>query len=218
MNWPSLCVDNFFRSPDSVIEWSKTLKYYNTNGTYPGKRTEALHTIENNFFQNTTQKIIASLYPNEATSTSLSWKAEQFFQKINTKKHKLPGFVHQDINSLFTCIIYLTDEEETGTCLYKRIKEPNPNYDNIKIKGYKNLNFTKEFTESLKLNRKNHKKIFEFVASKNRMVLFDSSHYHGVDYFGLKKTERLTLITFFTDIWRIDGTTLKYHVNECTRL
>jgi hypothetical protein len=54
-----------------------------------------------------------------------------------------------------------------------------------------------------------------FFSLKNRMVLFDSFHFHAVNNFGKKQKERLTLITFFESINRLDGDPLKFHVNEC---
>jgi len=60
-------------------------------------------------------------------------------------------------------------------------------------------------------------KTLEFSSLKNRMILFDSSNFHGVNNFGKKQKERLTLITFFTNIVRLDAP-LRFHVNESTKL
>jgi hypothetical protein len=217
MKWPTLCIDNFFRDVEPVIKWANTLDYRKTGGFYPGYRTHFIHKIDNEFFLRSTKKIIASLYPEQIEDDNLSWIAEQHFQKINTKEHKLPGFVHQDLFAEFTAIVYLTDEEEAGTSIYKRINEPNPDYDDIKKQGYSTLKYTKEFKKELKKNRDNHQKVLQFTATKNRLVLFDSSHYHGVDNFGKKQKERLTLITFFKKIWKKDSD-LKNHIIECTRI
>lgn len=217
MKWPTLCTDEFFSNPDAVIEWSKTLKYNKTEGPYPGERTDLLHNVDKTFFENTTRKIISLLYPNEISSNKINWRAKQHFQKIKTKDHKLPGFIHQDVIAEFTAIVYLTNEEKAGTSIYKRIKEPNPNYDEIKNKAYSNLKYTKDFKKELKKNRENHQKVLQFAALKNRLVLFDSAQHHGVDHFGSKEKERLTLITFFTSIWK-EGGDLKNHVRECQKI
>jgi|DEB0MinimDraft_6_1074348.scaffolds.fasta_scaffold27354_3 hypothetical protein len=217
MKWPTLCIDGFFEDPDSVIKWANTLEYKKTKGLYPGERTDFINKLDLNFFKRSTKKIVGALYPGEIQNPGIFWQAEQHFQKINTKEHKLPGFVHQDLFAEFTAIVYLTDEEEAGTSIYKRINEPNPDYDDIKKQGYSTLKYTKEFKKELKRNRDNHQKVLQFAARKNRLVLFDSAQHHGVDHFGSKVKERLTLITFFTHIWKNNGG-LKYHVDECTRI
>ena len=222
MLWPTLCIDNFFRNVDAVIEFANKVKYTKTKGQYPGERSAYLHKIAPDFFHTTTQKIVASLYPDVAFSPALSWNAEQYFQKINTQEHKLPGFIHQDVPKEFTCIVYLTDEEKAGTSLYTKIKEPTEDDKDShhKIKGYTDLKYRDDsyFKKALKKNRNSFKKVLQYTACKNRLVLFDSSQYHGVDHFGSKDPERLTLITFFNSLYRTNGQPLKFHVNECTRL
>jgi hypothetical protein len=215
MLYPTLCIDNFFQNPDSVIDFSKTLEFKKGDGTWPGKRTLPLHMIDNNFFQKTTSKIMASLYPNEIHSRTMQWSAAQYFQKIKTNEHLHPGYIHQDLEDEFTSIIYLSDEEDAGTAIFKIIKEPIPIYEDIKIKNYLSKKKSKDFFKSIKDNRECFQQTFEFTSLKNRMVLFDSFHFHAVNNFGKKQKERLTLITFFKSICRRDGQGLRFHVNEC---
>lgn len=218
MIWPTLCIDNFFKDPEAVIKFSKTLDFIKNDGRYPGYRTKQIHTVDFSFFQLSTAKIIASLYPNEALTGSLKWTATQYFQKINTKEHLELGYVHQDIDFEFTSIVYLSDEEDAGTAIFKKIKEPVPPHDDIKIKRYLNNKKSKEYFDSIKKNRECFKQTFEFTSLKNRMVLFDASQFHAVNNFGKKQKERLTLITFFNSIFREDGSPLKFHVNECLKM
>ena len=200
MIWPTLCIDNFFKDANAVIEFSKTLEFTKNNGQYPGYRTKQLGEIQNNFFQLTTSKIISALYPNETITGSLQWNAIQFFQKIKTNEHLEPGYVHQDIDCEFTSIIYLSDEEDAGTAIFRKIKEPVPCHENIKIKGYLNNKKSKDFFNSIKKNRECFQQTLEFTSLKNRMVLFDASQFHAVNNFGKKQKERLTLITVFVFI------------------
>ena len=215
MLWPTLCIDNFFHNPNAVINFSKTLKFKKGDGRWPGKRTDPLHLVDNDFFQDTTAKIIASLYPNEIYKSSLQWKATQYFQKIKTNEHLEPGYVHQDSSSEITSIVYLSDEEDAGTAIFKKIKEPFPNHKDVKVKSYLNNEKSKDFFKSVKENRECFQQTFEFTSLKNRMVLFDAFHFHAVNNFGKKQKERLTLITFFESINKLDGDPLKFHVNEC---
>lgn len=218
MLWPTLCIDNFFQNPESIINFSKKLEFKKTEGFWPGERTECLSTIDANFFNSSTNKIIKSLYP-DSSSMNIRWNANQYFQKIKTDEHKLSGFIHQDIDCEFTSIIYLSDEKEAGTALFKKIKDPVPSHKEIKQKGYLETNNQNEeyFKKALKQNRDCFLKTLEFSSLKNRMILFDSSNFHGVNNFGKKQKERLTLITFFTSIVRLDAP-LRFHVNESTKL
>lgn len=217
MLWPTLCIDNFFQNPDAVIAYAKKLKYQKTDGHWPGERSEPLHVIDPTFFHKVTNKIIAALYPHEAGNREFRWKATSQFQKIKTSKHTLPGFIHQDIDTEFTSIIYLSDEEDTGTSIYRNIEEPIYVGLEEKIKGYKNYKTTNKLKQAVKKNRSAFVKVFEFKPLKNRMIIFDGAHHHGVDNFGKKEKERLTLITFFETVYRTDGVPFKYHVNECTK-
>lgn len=221
MIWPTLCIDNFFVNPDAVIEYSKKLEYKYGDGTWPGQRTQSTHILDSNFFKITTKKIIAALYPNDIEKDScLEWNATQYFQKIKPSEYPEKGFIHQDISAEFTSIVYLTSEKNNGTCLYKLKNAVKDNsYEEEQKKNYlnKNKKRSKKFKEVLKKNQESYEKILEFKSMKNRMILFDASQFHGVDNYGLENEERLTLISFFHSIRRVDGQPLKFHANECIK-
>ena len=216
MLWPNFCIDNFFQNPDSVVDFSKTLKFYKSKGKFPGERTKPLHEINYDFFLKVTKKIVACLYPNDLEN--LEWKALQFFQKIKPQEHLTKGFIHQDIEREFTSIVYLSSND-SNTCFYKRLKEDIPNHIKIKEDIYLNKKQSNlKFEKSLKEDHNSYEKTIEFKSIKNRMILFDGSADHGVESFGKKnEQERLTLITFFSSIYRTDGEALKFHSNECKR-
>tara|TARA_Y100000114_G_scaffold7419_1_gene5925 strand:- start:5591 stop:6262 length:672 start_codon:yes stop_codon:yes gene_type:complete len=222
MIWPTLCVDRFFINPEAVIKYAKNLKYdRSVDGTWPGKRTAPTHTFDKNFFQMTTKKIVAALYPNEVSVDScLEWRAHQFFQKIKPSEYKEKGFIHQDLTAEFTSIVYLSNEENNGTFIYN-LKKPvkDTSYEKIQQQNYikPKKPRSKEFKKALEENHNNYEKVLEFKSMKNRMIIFDSSQYHGVNNFGKDNAERLTLITFFNSFTRTDGKPLKYHANECIK-
>ena len=217
MIWPTFCIDNFFKNSDAIINFSKTLKFNKSNGSFPGKRTEPLQMLNKDFFDNTTRKIMACLYPNELPN--LIFTANQYFQKINSNEHPYGGFIHQDLSTTeFTSIIYLS-ESNSNTCIYRRIKETVPFHDLIRNKAYKNEIKQKDniFQKELIKNNKCFEKTIEFRSIKNRMILFDGSSDHGVENFGKKNETRLTLITFFKSALKNDGSALKFHSSECMR-
>jgi hypothetical protein len=219
MLWPTLSVDNFFQNPDAVINFANSIKYKKEHGGYPGKRSLPLHIENNDFFLTSTRKIISLLYPNEINQGYLNWHATQYFQKVSPKEYN-SSFVHQDLEEEFTSIVYLSDEEDAGTAIFKKIKEPVPDYQ-TKTKRDAYLDSkkqNKQFKKELKQNRDCYKQVFEFTSLKNRLVLFDSSQFHAVNNYGKENKDRLTLITFFKSIVRTDGQPLKFHVNECQKL
>jgi len=215
--WPILCVDDFYRNPDQVIEFANSLDFYESTGKFPGERTRSLHEIDRTFFLHTTNKIINSLYPNDINN--IKWSATQYFQKIDPKIHKTKGFIHQDNTSEFTSIIYLTKNLNSGTCFYRRIKEAIPNHDSLRNDSYKNIEKLEEnsFKEAIDKNNECFEKTVEFKSLKNRMILFDGSLDHGVENFGEDDEIRLTLVTFFDYVARIDDQPLKYHSTQCKR-
>ena len=217
MIWPVLCVDDFYHNPDQVIEFANSLDFYKSTGEHPGQRTKPLHEIDNRFFLHTTKKIVSSLYPNDIGN--IEWSAMQYFQKIDPKIHKTRGFIHQDTNYEFTSIIYLTKNLNSGTCLYRRIKEVMPDHSHLRNDSFKNIEKLEEnsFKKALDKNNKCFEKTVEFKSLKNRMILFDGSLDHGVENFGEDDEIRLTLVTFFSYLKRIDNQPLKYHSAQCKR-
>ena len=215
MLWPTLCIDDFFKNPEAVITLANSQKFSKGNGTWPGERTEPTYTFSKEFFDTTTKKIVSALYPKEALEPNIRWRAQQFFQKIPGSKN--PGFIHTDTGLEFTSIIYLSDYEDAGTAIYRQIKEPIPDHLEPKKKGYLKDENSRDFEKAIKDNRECFQKTLEFTSLKNRMVLFDAQHHHGVENFGKINETRLTLVTFFFSIGTNNGEPLKYHVNDCTR-
>ena len=215
MLWPTVCIDDFFKNPEAVIAFANKQKFSKGSGRWPGERTEPTYTYSKEFFDDTTQKVVAALYPKECLDPNIRWRAQQFFQRIPGSK--TPGFIHTDTGLEFTSVIYLSNHEDAGTAIYKQIKAPIPDHLEAKKKGYLINENSKDFKKALKDNRECFQKTLEFTSLKNRMVLFDARHHHGVENFGKSKEPRLTLITFFYSIGKEGGEPLKYHVNECTR-
>ena len=96
MLWPNFCIDNFFQNPDSVLDFAKTLKFYKTNGTYPGERTKPLHEIDHDFFLNVTKKIVACLYPNDVKNIHIQQKV--LFIKTWEEQNLLLLFICQTMS------------------------------------------------------------------------------------------------------------------------
>ena len=220
MIWPTLCIDNFFSNLNEIIKFSKTLSYTPANnGEWPGERSKRIHSIDPDFFNYSTSKMVASLYPNDWRN--MSWSALSSFQRIKGSWQE-EGWVHQDINEV-SCIIYLDGDENWGTSLFKQITHKSIDTKKQEIKRDGNLNSdkikTKDYKDARKKSNQGFKKTISFDFIPNRCIMFDSSQYHAVNnYNNSKQGERLTLVTFFDSIKRNDGQQLKYHTIEAKRI
>jgi len=203
MIWPNLCVDNFFQEPDKVVEFANSLKFANLDGhNYPGKRTQFMHSINYEFFEFSTLKILSLLYPNEYKN--LKWSAHQNFQKVPANL-KFDSWVHTDEQYEFTCIIYLSKFLNCGTSIY----HPKNSYGYIKNTKEKDEFFKHRDPKKIlqterayKENNSSFEETIRFNSKYNRLVLFDGANYHSSNEFKHEdnKEERLTLITFFKKV------------------
>lgn len=221
MLFPSICVENFFKNPRDIVNFSKKLNFTKDPlGRWPGTRSDYLHLINNDFFVYVITKIISILYPIEYKN--MNWIAESYFQKVSGDSNTGEGWIHQDIEREITSIIYLSEHENCGTSIYKKNKEHIfPKYnENLKIKQeyyFNNKKFDVTYFNGLKNNNFNYKKIVDFNSIFNNCVIFDSSNYHAANNFYDKniKEDRLTLVTFFSSL---KHNNLKYSISELNRV
>ena len=209
MLFPTIVIDNFFENPEMVLEHSKKFEYrFPEDGKYPGTRSE---NVDTTFFQFTTKKIMASLYP--MNYRSMTWSGSQFFQKIQGNNYPYEGWVHQDSTAEITSIVYLSKDLGCGTAIctpksYDReIIFHDKKHDQFKKPSDKTL---KKYLEK---NNDRFEKTIKIDSVFNRLVIFDSSNYHSVINFGDK--ERITLITF---LYKIESDKpIKYSLSEIRR-
>ena len=200
MHWPTLIVDNFFTDPQAIVKLSKTLKYKRAiDNKWPGTRSPSLHEVDKEFFLWSTRKIMSILYPMDRDV--IKWEALQYFQRVPYKIYGEEGWVHNDSGQEFTSIIYLSDHFQSGTCLYEGTHfNTAVEYEEEKRRFFRDLTDRKRMKKYRdKSNSKFHKKV-ELFSNFNRLVLFDSHNWHASRNSGGDKNDRLTLITFFSNI------------------
>ena len=205
MTFPITIVDNFFEDPDAIVEQALSYKYYNPDiGNWPGKRTKQLHAIDNRLFNYFGEKLF-HLHFNQAPER---WTLQAHFQKIQPfgddkwdKRNR--GWVHQDIDTWFGGIVYLTKDPEpdTGTSIYRpkngytlQYKEEIGMKEKLYLDDHIDLEPYNEAWDRV------HDQYIETVKVENvynRFVMFNGVTHHGVKTFGTK--ERLTLNFFGTD-------------------
>ena len=202
MTYPITIVDDFFEDPDGIVEMANELKYYNPNsGNWPGTRTKNLHIETPRFFQYFGAKLHLMFYE----SVPDYWNLQSHFQLIHpfcddkySKKNR--GWVHQDIDTWFGGIVYLTPDPEpdTGTSVYK-VKRGFSHQlgDEISKKEalYRSENISDaEYEPAYDSMRDQFEETVSIANVYNRFVMFNGNTHHGVQTFG--STPRLTLNFF----------------------
>ena len=202
MTYPITIVDDFFEDPDGIVDMANEFRYYNPNsGNWPGTRTKNLHIENPRFFSYFGQKLHLLHYE----SVPEYWNVQCHFQLIkpfcdNKYSNKNRGWIHQDIDTFFGGIVYLTPnpEPDTGTSVYK-----------VK-RGYSHQT-AKEIEQKEALYRSEDVDDMEYEAAYNamsnqfeetvsianvynRLVMFNGKTHHGVQTFG--SSPRLTLNFF----------------------
>jgi hypothetical protein len=217
MLWPTICVDDFFKEPKKIKEFSNTLTFAkDPSGKWPGERTQFLHQINQEFVKFVSKKIMSILFP--INYNDMQWEVEQTFQKINGNIYKNKGWVHTDSPFELTAIIYLSDHLKCGTSIFKR----NSFFCEIinskfKEKFYKETDKLSAENKYLDENNDRFEKIHTIESRFNRLIIFDSNHFHAAEKFNEENIneDRLTLISFFKNI---TGNFNKYPITEMNRV
>ena len=229
MLYPSLSVLNFFKDPNEIVKFAKTLKYQpDDEGAYPGMRSGVLHNIHYDLFHSICSKTIASFYP--LNYRDINFTARTFFQIIPKEHSYGEGWIHRDILAQITSIVYLSHHANCGTNIYipespflksdYLYRPGSKRFEANKIKKDYYLNnkpFDETYRKALKENNLGYKKVATYNSIYNSMLSFDGHNYHGAQgYVDEKHTEdRLILITFFDEI--TSTKTLKYAGSELLR-
>ena len=213
MNYPSLQVNNFFENPDYIRDYAESLTYVKPEGDYPGLRATSTEENGHILIQDINFKIIRLLYPDYSAYNSVMWNSSSSFQKIKyedieahilNKEHPGKGWVHNDHESKFTAIIYLSNHEDCGTALYSQKSKFNTTRCKSQLKNdyyakKPNMDMN-EYYKEFNSHFNKFKLDCVFNSSYNKLIGFDGSTPHGA-LFNLKPgEERLMYISFFYDI------------------
>jgi len=192
MNYPTICADNFLENPEEIVEYSKKLKFFKSeDGRWPGERTPLNQDPVNIFLL---QKISTLIHPYKTPKFRIY--ADSHFQKINNQYGDI-GWIHRDLGTELTAIIYLSKNKNSGTSLYKPKSFENfTKHGLVKENFYKTLKKSKHYEKCLKENNDQFEETVYFESIYNRIIVFNGNQYHGVKNFDNDKSDRLTFITF----------------------
>jgi hypothetical protein len=208
MYYPTYYVENFFDNPDEIVNWAKTLTYNkDTNGLWPGKRSQMLHEINVNFVNAYCYKLFHLIYGRDISQ--VEWDLNCQFQLINYEDisaENNQGWIHRDPKSTLTVITYLTNgTNKSGTTIYKPNKLGLGVGGDLKCKPlrndyYKHNKKSNNYEEEITKFNNNFTPVAKFYSNYNSTVAFDGGHYHGANWDLKPGEERLTLISFFNEI------------------
>ena len=219
MIYPTIVVDDFFKYPNNIKKLSQDLIYEkDKDGKWPGERSKPIHQTNYDFFNFFNQKILSLIYPQNYLQ--IHFTANTFFQKISGERYPHTGWVHKDTPSEITAIVYLSNHDNCGTAIWKKINFYNEHVTSLqKHNYYKKDFFDKEQLKLINNHNSNYKKILSVNSLFNRILIFDSSQNHSAESFVDKNLneDRLTLITFIEKI-NLVNEQIKYPIAECNRL
>ena len=202
MIWPTLIVDNFLNEPLQMKEFANKQTFTpSPEGKWPGTRSDYLHNLSPQLFNQVTKKILTLLYPYEVFEGNMDWSASVCFQKIAPQVSN-EGWIHTDEEE-FTAMIYLSSHTECGTSLHDlnpfTTKKFVSHFDKKHKMILKQDKHMKKFQEE---TNNQFKETVKIKSKFNRLILFDSACWHKADQYKEDhiKEDRLTLICFFKNI------------------
>jgi len=204
MNFPTMCVDDFYSDPDAIREYALKQEFSpSPNGAWPGKRTEELWKLDDPIIEEFCHKIFSLYF--DLSKTTCHWKVSSVFQLIepydsSNESIKNQGWVHYD-NALMGGIIYLTPNPdiETGTSLCELAL--GKTYDNVqetKQKFYKGES-VERYGDQIKEHNDCFVETVKFGNVYNRMICFDGNVPHKANGFYNAGVPRLTQVFFLED-------------------
>ena len=198
--FPTIVLDNFFEAPDLVRDWALNQEFFKgERGTWPGLRSELLHTSNLELYNLLIRKIFQAI---KEYGVNEMYDMQTGFQLID--KTWGTGWVHDDDPKLHVAgVVYMSPDAplESGTTLYA---------DNIDFDGEK---YTKIFMEDVFSTEEERSKFVKYRLEQrshftptirignvyNRCIIFDTRNWHSADnFFGTSKEDtRLTNVFFF---------------------
>ena len=209
----SVCIDNFFSEPDIIRKWGMSLpKQPDSEGNWPGLRSQPLHVLDRNFANTFLLKVISCYF--DLKYEDISWKSSNVrFQLINKfdedkSNAKNIGWIHQDYGHDLAGLIYLTPEADlnTGTSLFNLKPEYEKTFLNYVTEPEKEALYSgekvndKHYAESLNIRNNKFYEKTNFSNVYNRLIVYDANEFHRANNFFTKNNERLTLIFFINNI------------------
>jgi hypothetical protein len=214
--FPAICLDDFYSNPDEVRNFALKQDFYiSKNGAWPGERTDKIHNIDLDFYNNFCKKLFSVFY--DFGKSTVRWKVDTSFQKIsafssdkNSIKNK--GWIHWDKDQLFAGIIFLEPDADlnSGTSLFNLINPESLDNTDVKNKFYKS-GLDDAYDNQLSTHNNSFVETIRFNNLYNRAIMFDGTVPHGVNSFWTGKEFRLTQVFFVSEVESDTKTPVERH-------
>ena len=198
--FPTIVIDNFYEDPDLVRTFALDQDFFKGDrGSWPGVRTDLLHTLNRDFFDIFLKKILQVL---KTYGFNEIYELQTGFQSIDETYGR--GWVHDDDPKLnMAGVIYLSPNPPlgSGTTIYNDAPDFNgERYSQL----FMNDVLVASPEERLAFAKYREEQISYFTPNTvvdnvyNRLVMFDSRCWHSADnFFGIGKDQaRLTQVFF----------------------
>lgn len=205
---PITIVDDFLDEPHQLVELANSLEFKpDSNGRWPGTRSEQLHEVSKIFHDNLVTRTMSlfqslpDLGRTDTVHTSYGTSAvglvdcTMAFQKIPAKMHR--GWIHSD-NGYATGILYLSENTNDGTSIYtsKEGSLLDASHFETKQKCNRQGYMTERDTQVQMEFNDSFEEHLNVKGKFNRLLLMPNC-YHGANSFEELKEDRLTLVMFF---------------------
>lgn len=202
--YPVTVISDFYENPDEIRKYALAQKYnycHEVKGieyVFPGSRTKELRDLSQSLYEKVCKKLISVFHIPE--HDLMRWQINTSFQIVEEEYGQ--GLIHQDQNTVFAGVLYLTPDAplDSGTSLFKK----NANYDED-LYWQKVKENDERFKRKESIDFSYHEMFDEVVRVNNvynSLILFEGDIHHCANqFFGeTKQDSRLAQVFFITKI------------------
>jgi len=202
--YPVTVIADFYENPDEIRKYALAQKYtycheiHGIEYVFPGSRTKDLKDLSQSLYEKVCKKLISVFHIPE--HDVMRWQINTSFQIVEGEYGH--GLIHQDQNTVFAGVLYLTPEAplDSGTSLFRK----NANYDEDLYWQQVKAN-DERFKRKESIDFSYHEMFDEVVRVNNvynSLILFEGDIHHCANqFFGeTKQDSRLAQVFFITKI------------------
>ncbi len=202
--YPVTVISDFYENPDEIRKYALAQKYTychqmkDIEYVFPGSRTKELRELSQSLYEKICKKLISVFHIPE--HDVMRWQINTSFQIVEDEYGH--GLIHQDQNTVFAGVLYLTPDAplNSGTSLFRKNKNYNEDLYWKKIKEN-----DERFKRKEPIDFSYHEMFDEVVRVNNvynSLILFEGDIHHCANqFFGkTKQDSRLAQVFFITKI------------------
>tara|TARA_B110000285_G_C15114469_1_gene613218 strand:+ start:1768 stop:2457 length:690 start_codon:yes stop_codon:yes gene_type:complete len=217
IHFPIAIVDDFLGNPNMFRDFALKQEFNKSKfGNFPGKRTRPLHELNVDMYNYINAKIISMYY--NLSKEDVSWSNVATFDIMKPYTddgdvEKNRGWIHQDGKHSMVGVLYLSTNEDVGTCFYNKkdnyeIPQEYIDYKEAYYLDQNNIEKSNNYFESKKIHNNNFVETVKVKSVYNRLICYDAKMYHAYDDMSKITNDRLTFNFFFNEI-DVDKTPLE---------